>query len=54
MEQLVKIFCRNNGATIEVPAGSTLEEIYAKLGLEMNFGPISAHVNNKVDRKSVV
>ena len=49
MEQLVKIFCRNNGATIEVPAGSTLEEIYAKLGLEMNFGPISAHVNNKVE-----
>ena len=49
MEQLVKIFCRNNGATIEVPAGSTLEEIYAKFGLEMKFGPISAHVNNKVE-----
>ena len=49
MEQMVKIFCRNNGATIEVPAGSTLEEIYAKLGLEMKFGPISAHVNNKVE-----
>ena len=49
MEQLVKIFCRNNGATIEVPAGSTLEDVYAKLGLEMKFGPISAHVNNKVE-----
>ena len=49
MEQMVKIFCRNNGATIEVPAGSTLEEIYAKLGLEMKFGPINAHVNNKVE-----
>ena len=49
MEQMVKICCRNNGATIEVPAGSTLEEIYAKLGLEMKFGPISAHVNNKVE-----
>ncbi len=49
MEQMVKILCRNNGATIEVPAGSTLEEIYAKLGLEMKFGPINAHVNNKVE-----
>jgi len=49
MEQLVKIFCRNNGATIEVPAGSTLDDVYAKLGLEMKFGPISAHVNNKVE-----
>jgi uridine kinase len=49
MEQLVKILCRNNGATIEVPAGSTLEDVYAKLGLEMKFGPISAHVNNKVE-----
>ena len=49
MEQLVKIFCRNNGATIEVPAGSTLEDVYAKLGLEMKFGPIRAHVNNKVE-----
>ncbi len=49
MEHMVKILCRNNGATIEVPAGSTLEDIYAKLGLEMKFGPISAHVNNKVE-----
>ena len=49
MEQMVKILCRNNGATIDVPAGSTLEDIYAKLGLEMKFGPISAHVNNKVE-----
>ena len=46
---MVKILCRNNGATIDVPAGSTLEDIYAKLGLEMKFGPISAHVNNKVE-----
>ena len=49
MEQMVKILCRNNGATIDVPAGSTLEDIYAKLGLEMKFGPINAHVNNKVE-----
>ena len=46
---MVKILCRNNGATIDVPAGSTLEDIYAKLGLEMKFGPINAHVNNKVE-----
>ena len=49
MGQTVKIFCRNNGATIEVPAGSKLEEIYDKLGLDMKYGPTSAHVNNKVE-----
>ena len=49
MGQTVKIFCRNNGATIEVPAGSKLEEIYDKLGLDIKYGPTSAHVNNKVE-----
>ena len=49
MEQTVKIYIRNNGQTIEVPMGCTLEEAYRQSGLEMKHGPISAHVNNKVE-----
>ena len=49
MEQLVKIHCRNNGISVEVPIGSTLEEAYQKLGLTMTYGPISALVNNKIE-----
>ena len=49
MEQTIKIHIKNNGQTVEVPLGSTLEEIYQVSGLEMKHGPISAHVNNKVE-----
>ena len=49
MEQTVRIHCRNNGTTIEAPIGSTLEDIYPQTGLQMKHGPISAHVNNKVE-----
>ena len=49
LEQTIKIHIKNNGQTVEVPLGSTLEEIYQVSGLEMKHGPISAHVNNKVE-----
>lgn len=49
MEQTVQIHIRNNGQTIEAPMGSTLDEVYALSGLQMHHGPISAHVNNKVE-----
>ena len=49
MEQTIKIHVLNNGETIEVPMGSTLEEAYQLSGLQMSHGPISAHVNNKVE-----
>ena len=49
MEQTVRIHCRNNGQTYDVPIGSTLEEVYQQSGLTMEFGPISARVNNKVE-----
>ena len=45
----VKIFCRNNGETISVPMGATLEEAYQLTGLKMEHGPVLAHVNNKVE-----
>jgi uridine kinase len=50
MEQTVRILCRNNGQSYEVPVGSKLEEIYQQTGgFEMKHGPINAHVNNKVE-----
>ena len=49
MEKTIKIHVRNNGNTIEVPVGCTLEDAYAISGLELTHGPISARVNNKVE-----
>ena len=49
MEQTIHVLCKNNDKTIEVPLGCTLEEVYQLSGLEMKYGPISAHVNNKVE-----
>ena len=48
MEKMIQVRCKNNGETIEVPVGSNLKDIYEKSGLEMKYGPLSAHVNNKV------
>ena len=49
MEQTIKVHVKNNGQTIVVPLGSTLEEVYQLTGLEMKYAPVSAHVNNKVE-----
>ena len=49
MEQTIKIYCKNTDQTLEVPMGANLEEIYQLSGLKMEYGPINAHVNNKVE-----
>ncbi|UKK47906.1 nucleoside kinase [Prevotella sp. E9-3] len=49
MEQTVKILCINNNTEYELPLGSNLEELYAMTGLSLPHGPVSAHVNNKVE-----
>jgi len=49
MKQTVIIHCKNTDTTIEVPVGSSLEEIFSLLKLQMEYGPINAHVNNKVE-----
>lgn len=43
------VFCLNDSKTYEVAIGSTLDELYTKTGLEIPHGPLSAHVNNKVE-----
>ena len=49
MEKKIKIYVRNNGKTVEAPLGANLEEVYQLSGLQMKYGPLSAHVNNKVE-----
>ena len=49
MEQQIKIRCKNNKKTLNISIGSTLSEIFSLSGLEMDYGPVSAKVNNKVE-----
>ena len=49
MEQNIRIRCKNNKKILEISIGSTLSEIFSQTGLEMQYGPINAHVNNKVE-----
>ena len=49
MDKTVNIRCLNNNTTLSVPVGSTLNEIFELSGLQMNYGPINARVNNKVE-----
>ena len=46
---MVKIKCRNTGKILEVPAGSTMQEVYERCHLQMEYGPIAAKVNNKIE-----
>ncbi len=49
MEATVQIRCKNNGKTIIVPMGSTLEDICQQLDVQMENPPLIARVNNKVE-----
>ena len=47
--QTIKVKCKNNGQTLEVPVGTDMEKLYEISGLSMNYGPVSVKVNNKVE-----
>ena len=49
MEQQIRIRCKNNKKSVNISIGSTLSEIFSQLGLKMEYGPVSAKVNNKVE-----
>ena len=49
MEQMVQIRCKNNKKILNVSIGSTLSDIFSFSGLTMEYGPISARVNNKIE-----
>ena len=49
MKKSVTIRCKNNGQTIEVEMGSTLEEVYNQINIGMKHPALLARVNNKVE-----
>lgn len=48
MTSTLKIRCSNTHSTLVVPLGCTLHEVYAIAGIQMEYGPVAAMVNNKV------
>lgn len=49
MEKVIQIRCKNNKKIKNIRIGSTLSEIFRELELGMDYGPVSAKVNNKVE-----
>ncbi|MDY6408563.1 MAG: nucleoside kinase [Prevotella sp.] len=49
MGKEIKIRCRNNGKTLTVAGGSTLKEVFGVSGLNDDFTPVCAKVNNRVE-----
>ena len=43
----VQIRCKNTQETLNINMGSQLSDIFAQLGLNMEYGPIIARVNNR-------
>ena len=48
MREMLKIRCKNNKKTVEFPIGSSLSEIFSQSGIQMEYGPMGAKVNNRV------
>ena len=44
----LRIRCRNTGKRISLPFGSNLYEAFKKADFHMDYGPVAARVNNKV------
>ncbi|WP_298455407.1 nucleoside kinase [uncultured Prevotella sp.] len=49
MKQTVQIRCKNNKKIKNFAIGSTLSDVFREFNLEMDYGPISVKVNNKVE-----
>ena len=49
MKQKIQIRCKNNKKSQKVEIGSTLFDIFSAFGLQMEYGPVSCKVNNKVE-----
>lgn len=46
---MIEIRCKNNKKTQKVEMGSTLSDVFSDFNLQMEYGPVSAKVNNKVE-----
>lgn len=49
MKQLLQIRCKNNKKIKNIATGSTLSDVFREFNFEMDYGPVSAKVNNKVE-----
>lgn len=49
MEETIRIYCKNNDSYTNVPAGSSLLDIYGLVGAPLKYRPVNAQVNNKVE-----
>ncbi len=49
MEKEIQIRCKNNKKTLNIRIGSTLSEIFHQLDIDVEYGPVCARVNNKVE-----
>ncbi len=45
---MIEIYCKNNGARKQYPAGTSLLDIYKDLGLQLKYGVIAARANHKM------
>ena len=48
-ERKIQIRCKNNKKTQNFLIGSPLSEVFSAFDLQMEYGPITAKVNNKVE-----
>ncbi|MDH6305948.1 uridine kinase [Parabacteroides sp. PF5-5] len=49
MSATITIYCKNNSQYKEIPVGSSLLEIYQSFGSPLDYPPMNALVNNKVE-----
>lgn len=49
MSETITIYCKNNNLYKEVPIGSSLLDIYSWVGAPLQYRPMNAQVNNKVE-----
>ncbi|MDR0845332.1 MAG: nucleoside kinase, partial [Tannerella sp.] len=47
--ETITIYCKNNDASVNVPIGSTLNEIYEYAGKPLRYRPMSACVNQRIE-----
>lgn len=48
MQNLVTIYCKNNKQFVQIPCGTSLNDLYNQLQLELSYPVIAARVNYKV------
>ena len=47
MPNVITIRIKNNNTCLQMPLGCSLTDVYKESGLQLEYGPIAAYVNNK-------